>query len=147
MDLEAALPLLLPKAIAWAEDQAARVASSGRTLTERELELSRGVGVARPERIRVAIVDALPMPEDPTLRAAALQTRLLGPEMVGLTLGYSVFIRRGYETVRVLSHEFRHVHQYERAGSIAAFLPGYLQQIVQFGYENAPLEHDACSHE
>lgn len=147
MDLQAAFPLLLPKAIAWAEDQALRGASSGRELDERELEVARGAGVARPERIRVALVDALPIPMDPALRAAALQTGLLGPGMVGLTLGHSVFICRGHETVRLLSHEFRHVYQYEQAGSIAAFLPGYLQQIIQLGYANAPLERDARAHE
>ncbi len=147
MDLEAALPLLLPKAIAWAEDQAARVGGSGRTLTDRERELARGVGVTQPERIRVGLVEALPMPEDPALRAAAVQTGLLGPGMVGLTLGHSVFICKSHETVRLLSHEFRHVYQYEQAGSIAAFLPGYLKQIVQFGYAGAPLEHDARAHE
>ncbi|MFQ5962449.1 MAG: hypothetical protein ACE5MG_13750 [Candidatus Methylomirabilales bacterium] len=147
MDLQAALPLLLPKAIAWAEGQAAEVARSGRAVDERELELARGVGVAQPEWIRIALVDGLPMPEDPALQAAALQTGLLGPGMVGLTLGYSVFICRGYDTVRLLSHEFRHVYQYEQAGSIAAFLPGYLQQIVAFGYTDAPLELDARAHE
>jgi hypothetical protein len=68
--------------------------------------------------------------------------------MVGLTLGYAVFICTGYNTnLRLLRHEFRHVHQYERAGSIAAFLPAYLGQIVQFGYHNAPLEQDARAHE
>lgn len=147
MDLQAALPLLLPEAIAWAEVQAAEVARSGRALDEQELELARGVGVTHPERIRIMLVDGLSMPEDPTLQAAALQTGLLGPGMIGLTLGYSVFICRGYKTVRLLSHEFRHVYQYERAGSIAGFLPGYLQQIVTFGYADAPLERDARAHE
>lgn len=81
------------------------------------------------------------------MRAAALQTGLLGPGMVGLTLGYSVIVRHGHDTTRLLSHEFRHVYQYESAGSIAAFLPLYLQQIVEFGYDNAPLEIDARLHE
>jgi sugar (pentulose or hexulose) kinase len=138
---------LLPKAIAWAEDQARRVATSGRALTEVEREVARAVGVAEPERIRVALVDVLPMPEDPDLVAAAVQTGLVGPGMVGLTLGHSIFIGRGHENVRLLSHEFRHVHQYEDAGSIAAFLPGYLRQIVEFGYANTPLEADAAAHE
>lgn len=146
-DLRAALPTLLPKAIAWAEGQATQVACSGRTLDKSELELARRVGVARPELIRLALVAALPMPDDPDLQAAAVQTGLLGPKTVGLTLGYSVFICRDYITPRLLSHEFRHVYQYEQAGSIAAFLPGYLQQIVQFGYAGAPLELDACAHE
>jgi hypothetical protein len=62
-----------------------------------------------------------------------------------LTLGYSVLVCRGHETTRLLSHEFRHVHQYESVGSISAFLPLYLQQIVEFGYDDAPFEADARS--
>lgn len=81
-------------------------------------------------------MEALPRPEDPELRAAADQTGLLGPGMAGLTLGHSIFICKGHESVRLLSHEFRHVSQYEKAGSIADFLPGYLLQIVPFGYQS-----------
>lgn len=67
--------------------------------------------------------------------------------MVGLTLGYSVFICRGHETARLLSHEFRHVYQHEQAGSIAAFLPGYLLQIVEHGYAATAFEIGRCAHE
>lgn len=147
IDLRAALPLLLPDAIAWAEACAREAAASGVALTEQLADTARGVGVQRPGLIRVAVVDSLPLPEDAMLRAAALHTGLLGPRMAGLTLGYAVFIRRGHETVRLLSHEFRHVQQYEAHGSIAAFLPVYLQQIVEFGYDNAPFEIDARAHE
>lgn len=51
------------------------------------------------------------------------------------------------ESVRLVTHELRHVHQYETAGSIAAFLPVYLQQILDYGYAHAPLEMDARAHE
>ena len=139
MDLQAVLPLLLPKAIAWAEEEAQRVASLGRVLTERERELARGVGVAKPEKVRIDLIETLPLPEDPVLRAAALQAGLLAPDMVGLTLGHSVLVCKGHETPRLLTHEFRHVYQYEQAGSIAGFLPGYLQQVVQIGYANTLL--------
>jgi hypothetical protein len=61
-------------------------------LTEAATAIARFVGVLRPELIRVGIVDRLPLPEDPLLKAAALQTGLLSPGMVGLTLGYSVLI-------------------------------------------------------
>ena len=124
MDLKAALPDLLPKAISWAEAEAIRGAGAGRELTDRERDFARKVGVTHPERIRVITLDALPMPTDPPLRAAAKQTGFLDPGMVGLTLGHSVFICRGHEIPRLLSHEFRHVYQYEQAGSIAEFLPG-----------------------
>jgi hypothetical protein len=145
--LQAVLPLLLPSAIAWVEEQARQVASSGRALTESEREIARRVGVTHTDKIRVALVDVLPLPDDPTLRAAALQAGLLGPGMVGLTFGHSIFICRGHETHRLLSHEFRHVYQYEQAGSIAEFLPGYLQQVVQLGYANTSFEKDARMHE
>jgi hypothetical protein len=47
----------------------------------------------------------------------------------------------------LLSHELRHIYQYEAAGSIAAFLPIYLWQIAMVGYEECPLERDARAHE
>jgi hypothetical protein len=147
MDLQAALPFLLPKAIEWAEGEANSAAATGQALNDSEQQVARRVGVLRPELIRVALVGSLPMPDDPALRSAAIQTGLLSPNSAGLTLGYLVFVRRGQDTLRLLSHEFRHVHQYEQAGSIAAFLSVYLQQIAQFGYANAPLEADARAHE
>jgi len=146
-DLATALPLLLPRAIAWAEARSAEVAASGMGLTDSGLRLARAVGVRRPELIRINEVPQLPLPEDPSLRHAALQTGLLGPNMTGLTLGYSIYIVKGHGSNRLVSHECRHVYQYETAGSIAAFLPQYLQQIAAYGYENAPYEVDARRHE
>jgi hypothetical protein len=148
VDLAASLPLLLPRAVAWAEAQAGIVLASGIALKPPGLQLARGVGVIKPENIRIGVVDLLPIPDDASLREAALQSGLLGPGMIGLTLGYAVLICRDHEAnPRLLSHEFRHVYQYEAAGSIAAFLPVYLQQIVGFGYANSPFEADARAHE
>ncbi len=148
LDLRDELPRLLPNAIAWAEDRAAKAAEVGTPLNASELEIARKVGVARPELVRVETVgDTLPMPDDPTLREAATQAGLLGPGMIGLTLGYSIFICRGHKTRRLLSHELRHVHQYEQHGLIAGFLPIYLKQVIDVGYSDAPLERDAREHE
>ena len=146
-DLAAALPLLNPKAIEWAAQHASEILATGEPLTGQGLTLARQVGVANPEKIRLAFVTQLPLPTDPMLRQAALQAGLLGPKMIGLTLGHGIYICNGKNSPRLLSHECRHVHQYEQAGSIAAFLPQYLQQIVQFGYNNAPFEIDARAHE
>lgn len=146
-DLAAALPVLIPKAIAWAEQRASEIRFAGDALTEKELAAARLVGVTNPEKIRLSFVSHLPLPNDPMLRQAALQTGLLGSNMVGLTLGHGIYICHGNNSLSLLSHEFRHVHQYEQAGSIAAYLPLYLQQIVHFGYANAPYEVDARAHE
>ena len=148
IDLAASLPALLPRAIAWAEGQSRSVLEAGKPLGAPDVALARSVGVRNPESIRIAIVDRIPLPDDLQLRTAAIQAGLLAPETMGLTLGYAVFIRRGHEArPRLLSHEFRHVYQYERAGSIASFLPVYLQEIVTHGYAGAPSEIDARAHE
>ena len=93
------------------------------------------------------VVDALPIPGNPMLREAAVQSGLLGPGMIGLTLGYAIFVKAGHLDTRVLSHECRHVHQYESHGGIATFLPVYLAQVVSVGYASAPFEIDARNHE
>lgn len=147
LDLHAELSAIVPKAIAWAEAQYASIAEVGQALDEDMLAIAKSVGVLHSELIRVAEVHRIPLPEDPQLREAAFATGLLGPGMVGLTLGHGIYVCQGHRNVRLLSHEFRHVHQYEQAGSIAAFMPAYLQQIVTFGYGNAPFEIDARSHE
>jgi hypothetical protein len=148
VDLRHELPRLLPRAIAWAERRAAEAAEAGSPLVADELALALAVGVEKPELVRVELVgDRLPIPEDPVLRAAALQAGMLGPDMVGLTLGHSILVCRGHRSRRLLSHELRHVHQYEQHGSIAAFLTLYVSQVLEDGYENAALERDARAHE
>ncbi len=147
-DLAAELPKLLPRAIAWAEAQSRSVLEAGVVPSAAQRVLASSVGVRNPEKIRVSVVDRMPFPDDVELRTAAIQAGLLAPDTLGLTLGYAVLVRRGFETrMRLLSHEFRHVYQYECAGSIASFLPVYLQEIVAHGYTDAPSEIDARTHE
>lgn len=148
MDLQTLLPLLLPRAIARAEEQARLGLLEGKALDDAGVDLARRVGVQHPERIRVLAVDNFPLPSDPELRQAAIQTGLLAADGLGLTLGHAVFLRRGHETeARLQRHEFRHVRQCEQFGSLAEFLAEYLSQIVQVGYAQAPLELDARAHE
>ncbi len=147
IDLAAALPHLAPLAIAWAEQHASKISFSGHPLSDTHLLLARKVGVASPEKIRLAFVQQLPLPDDPQLSQAAIQIGMLGPNMIGLTLGHSIYMCIGHQSDILLRHECRHVHQYELAGSIAAYLPEYLDQVVRFGYPNAPYEIDARNHE
>jgi hypothetical protein len=146
-DLHTALPALISKAIEWAETESSIISQDGLPLNEAQLALAKSVGVQQPSLIRIAEVTHLPFPKDPELQQAAIATGFLGIGMIGLTLGYGIYICHGHHTSRLLSHEFRHVYQYEQAGSISAFLPVYLQQIVTYGYHNAPYEVDARAHE
>lgn len=147
MDLKKILPQLLPQAVTWVEAQADRTAEVGAPLNEAGVRIARAVGVQQPDLIRIEFVDEFPLPGEQLLRDVAIDTGLLGPGMAGITFGHSVLIRRGHGSVRLFSHEFRHVHQYENFGSISAFLQEYLRQIAEFGYEKAPLELDAQNHE
>ncbi len=147
MDLSAVLPLLLPKAIAWAEAQERGARRAGRALSPAERVLAAHAGVAEPERVRVLLVDELPRPGDALLREAGREAGLFGAGTIGLTLGHAIFIRREHLTRRALSHELHHVAQYERNGGIAGFLPTYLRQVLEVGYASAPFEEDARRHE
>ena len=104
-------------------------------------------GVRHPERIRLTHVAALPAPVCPHLRARMTALGVMDAGIVGMTLGYAVLVRHGHATPRVLSHEFRHVQQYEAAGSLRAFLTDYVGQIIAYGYAGAPWEQDARAHE
>lgn len=147
IDLQALLPELLPRAIEWANQRSAEILEHGEPLSASEMKLATAVGVTFPDKIRLSAVSALPLPDDPELRKVALDTGLLGPGMVGLTLGYGIYVCDGYLSHRLISHECRHVYQYETAGSIERFLPVYLQQIAAHGYHDAPYEIDARKHE
>lgn len=141
------LKALLPTVIAWAEDASASALQTGLPLESPMLELARSVGVAHPERVRTLVTTQVPYPDDPVLMEAGLALGLTGPSASGMTLGYAVFLQRGATSIRLLSHEFRHVHQYEQAGSLKAFQTGYLGQIASAGYRDAPMELDARAHE
>ena len=148
MDLTAQLPELLPLAIAWAEEQEALALEKGVALGAVGCSLARTAGVRQPGKIRIVVARTLPYPAHPLLQEAAAQAGILGPDTVGLTLGHAVFLLEGREAdLRLVSHELRHVQQYENAGSIRDFLPVYLRQVIELGYDNSPLERDAREHE
>jgi hypothetical protein len=146
-DLATVLPKLLPQAIEWVELRSAEILSRGKPLTAAGIGIARSVGVLDPKRIRVELVENLPLPDDQLLRDVALQTGLIDPDMAGGAFGYGIYACIDHATNRLLAHECRHVFQYEVAGSIAAFLPAYLQEIVENGYFECPFEVDARQYE
>lgn len=131
----------------WVEQQQSIITAKGTALTAVEQHLARQVGVMHPERIYLYEVAAIDRPNQPELAALCEQFGFLTEDTIGLALGYGIYIKQGYLTTRLLSHELRHVYQYEQAGSPEAFLSRYIGEIMQFGYLDAPLEIDARAHE
>ena len=78
-------------------------------------------GVKFPERVRVHKVAKLPEPDNPILWQAANQVGFLDPNMVAMTLGYSINICHGHMNKKLMRHELQHVYQYENYGSIDTF--------------------------
>lgn len=148
MDLLSALPSLLPQACKWAEHHSAHIERFGERLAPRGLEMARRVGVLDPERVRISFVPEIPRPDDPALSEACEAAGMLGPETLGLTLYYGIYMNTGCRhEERMLVHELRHVAQYEMFGSIPEYLAVYLPQIVRHGYLASPFEQDAAAAE
>lgn len=86
----------------------------------------------------------MPFPSEPALAYACELIGFLGPGTAGLALFYGIFVQRDQRSNRCLiAHECRHVAQYEHFGSISNFLDTYLPQVLEHGYQDAPLEVDA----
>ena len=137
---------LLPLAAQWAAEQERHVLCEGVRLSEIELAAAKAIGVRNPERVRLLRVDAVPIPADPMLRAAAASINFLTAAPRGLALDYGIFIRADHWRDRALiAHELVHTAQFQRFGGILPFLQTYISQCATVGYSNAPLELEAIA--
>lgn len=135
---------LLPLAVAWAEQQENYILQNGIYLTQSQQAEARLVLVGRPEKVKLLRVSQIPLPSEPSLRNAAQTTGLITENTIGLTLRYGIFVRDDFWNNRKLViHELVHVAQYERLGGISEFLRQYLQECINIGYPQAPLEQEA----
>ncbi|MBZ5724168.1 MAG: hypothetical protein LAP87_04160 [Acidobacteriia bacterium] len=88
----------------------------------------------------------LPLPDDADLRQAAVAFGLITPGTAGLSIGHGIIVRQDcLRDATLIAHELKHVAQYERLGSIPAFLQQYLAEVNQHGYPAAPLEQEAVA--
>jgi hypothetical protein len=84
--------MLLPLACEWAAEQEQCILATGEALSDTMLANAHLVGVTAPERVRLLYVPQIPIPDDPVLRAAVLETQFLSPLTRGLTLRYGILI-------------------------------------------------------
>lgn len=138
------LPTLLPLAEVWVARQETRILVQGTPLSPVSLHDAKKIGVRFPGKIRLLRVAAIPLPEHPLLRDAALATNLISPRTGGMTVRYGIFIRADcWDDRRLIAHECAHTAQYERFAGIGPFLAEYLRQCIEVGYPAAPLEQEA----
>lgn len=135
--------VLLPLAVAWAQEQEGIILRNGVRLTEPQIADACTLRISQPASVRLMNVATIPVPEEPTLKAAAQATQLITPQTGGLTLRYGIFIRSDcWGDRRLIVHELVHTSQYERLGGFLPFLQQYLQECITIGYPAAPMEQE-----
>ena len=135
---------LLPIACAWAQEQESIILRDGVSLTASQMSDAKRIGIIYPDRVKLRVVDVIPLPTHPALRVAAEEIGLISPLTAGLTLRYGIFIQSdSWGEKRLAVHELAHVAQYERFGGFRPFLEQYLQECITVGYPSAPLEQEA----
>jgi len=128
----------------WAQIQEQTILKNGTPLSPQHIPDAINAGVAYPDKIRILLVTAIPVPDHPLLREACAQTQLISPQTAGLTLGYGIFIRSDCaKNHEIYAHEFVHVMQHESWGGISQFLQRYLFEVITTGYPSAPMEQEA----
>lgn len=138
---------LLPLALGWLLSVEEATLTHGRVLSPIELQDAQSVGVQQPEKIRILNVDTIAQPEDPLLLQAMAEIGMLTEGVAGRAIGYGVELAEGAESRKLLRHEFRHIYQFEQAGSLANFVEIYVKSLLADGYENSEFERDARSFE
>ena len=136
---------LLPVACEWAKAQEQFVLSGGAPLDDRYTADALRVGVRDVRRVRLLVVDRMPLPENAELAAAAMQTQIITEASRGVALGHGIIIRAdAWGDRELVLHQLVHVAQCERSGGLESFVHKYLcdrHQCDEFSV--GPLEDEA----
>ena len=118
---------LAPLAIQWAKRQERYILEHGAPLTAAQVADARVVGVNEPARVRVLVVDRIPLPEGEELAAAARGARIITDASRGVAIGHGIIIRAdSWRDREILVHQLVHVAQCERSGGLEKFVIEYL---------------------
>jgi len=118
---------LLPRACEWAKAQEQFILDRGMPLDSRYTADAHRVGVRDNSRIRVLVVDRIPLPEDEELAAAARHTQIMTGSCRGVALGHGIIIRAdAWGDRELILHQLVHVAQCERSGGLESFVQCYL---------------------
>ena len=145
MDIEFILTLI-PKVCEWLEYQENNIISIGRDLTPEELAIAKRIGIKNYDIIRVYESSVVPNPSDFVLNELGKQIGLISANTIGICFRYGIFIHENASDKKaVLTHELIHTIQYERFGSIKAFITQYLKECLEVGYHQSDLEKEAVN--
>ena len=118
---------LVPLAYQWCKATEAFVLTHGVPLGSRQLADANRAGVQDGSKIRLLLVDRIPLPENPELAEAARHIRILTEETRCVAFGHAVIIRAdAWGDRELLVHNLVHIAQCERSGGLEAWVRHYL---------------------
>lgn len=136
---------LLPLAYEWAKAQEDFVLARGASLSPRHTEDARRAGVRDCSRVRVLVVDRIPLPDDSELAEAARRTGIITPDTRCVGFGHALIIRAdSWSDRELLLHNLVHIAQCERSGGLEQWIRQYLgDRITSPEFTISSLEQEA----
>jgi hypothetical protein len=118
---------LVALAYQWAKAQEEFVLAHGIPLSPQQLADARRAGVRDCDRIRVLVVDRIPLPETGDLAEAAQRTPIVTPDTRCVGVGHAIMIRaEAWGDRELLVHNLVHIAQCERSGGLEQWVQEYL---------------------
>jgi hypothetical protein len=136
---------LAPLAYQWAKQQEAYILQHGARLAAHQLADASRAGVDNPDRVRVLVVDRIPLPDDEELAEAARRAQIITEASRGVAIGYGIIIRAdSWQNRELLLHQLVHVAQCERSGGLECFVGEYLgDRVSSPDFSVGSLENEA----
>lgn len=136
--------LTTPIAAIWVGHHEVLIRCTGRKLSIRELAHCRRLGILNPEYIRIRVVPRVPSPVPRWIEKLCQSLGFPVGAAAGICFRYGIYIDQNYSAnPGIISHELVHTLQYERLGSLEAFLRQYIFECLYHGYHDSPLEREA----
>ena len=118
---------LLPLAYQWAKAQEQFILARGAPLGPRQTADAHRVGVRDCSRVKVLVVDRIPLPDNEELAEASRLTHIITDASRGATIGHGIIIRADcWGDRELILHQLVHVAQCERSGGLEPFVQEYL---------------------
>lgn len=117
----------LPFACEWAKAQEDLILASGIPLKRQQLADAERAGVQKPAKVRILVVDRIPLPEQPKIADMARRAQILTTASRGITIGYGIMIRAdAWSDRELLVHNLVHVAQHEKNGNLEQTIREYV---------------------
>ena len=118
---------LLPLAYQWAKAQEEFVLARGNPLGPRHVQDANLAGVQDCARVRVLVVDRIPLPENPELAEASKRIGIITEDTRCVGFGHALIIRvDAWNDRELILHNLVHIAQSERCGGLEQWVRQYL---------------------